>query len=466
MKKQKLKTVAIALMISMVGLLPTGCQKSTDTPTPESAQIESSVTETTNPFESESDTLKSNSEIKPSESETSGGSSFAPENSNSISEISELSLEMPELDSSEAENSNSISRISEPSAETSNSASPEAETSNSISKNNEPSAEASKTASSQPESSKEVSSQPSEPKPTPEPSKTPIENSPSPTLPSVVKLNKSSLAMTVGETYQLSATIEPSDADDRQLTWYWSDTAVITIDQNAVVHAVGAGTATITVKTNNNKQATCEVTVKAKEQPKPVEQSSKPTETSKPVEVSKPTETSQPTQTSKPVEASKQSETSAIDPLYAPYYYPCDWDAIIADLRKVGEEQYGMTWEDSLWVADKGNSYGSFYDDIYGYDTVYDDNGKAYHQGHCQFGFPEGLTETKINWWETDKPFQNDGETFRYACVNMFKDLERSTPKLTNGRGTMKDWYFKIVVEDVGLDLNGDHDYWVYLLRT
>ena len=69
MKKQKLKTVAIALMISMVGLLPTGCQKSTDTPTPESAQIESSVTEVTNPFESESDTLKSNSEIKPSESE-------------------------------------------------------------------------------------------------------------------------------------------------------------------------------------------------------------------------------------------------------------------------------------------------------------------------------------------------------------------------------------------------------------
>ena len=123
-----------------------------------------------------------------------------------------------------------------------------------------------------------------------------------------------------------------------------------------------------------------------------------------------------------------------------------------------------MTWEDSLWVADKGNSYGSFYDDIYGYDTVYDDNGKAYHQGHCQFGFPEGLTETKINWWETDKPFQNDGETFRYACVNMFKDLERRIAKIS--RGTISDALFKIVVEDVGLDLNGDHDYWVYLLYT
>ena len=437
MKKQKLKTIAIALMISMVGLLPTGCQKSTDTPTPESAQIESSVTETTNPFESESDTLKSNSEIKPSESEPPGGSSFTPEISNSISKISELSLEMSELASSKPE------------------------TSNSISKNSKPSAEASKTTSSQTDSSKESSQQSQEPKPTPEPSKTPIENSPSPTLPSVVKLNINSLSMTVGETYQLSATIEPSDADDRQLTWYWSDTAVITIDQNAVVHAVGEGTATITVKTNNNKKATCEVTVKAKEQPKPVEQSSKPTETSKPVEVSKPTETSQTTQTSKPVEASKQPETSVIDPLYAPYYYPCDWDAIIADLRKVGEEQYGMTWEDSLWVADKGNSYGSFYDDIYGYDTVYDDNGKAYHQGHCQFGFPEGLTETKINWWETDKPFQNDGETFRYACVKMFEQLERETPK-----GEMEYWYFKIVIEDVGLDLNGDYDYWVYLLYT
>ena len=223
MKKQKLKTIAVALMISMVGLLPTGCQKSTDTPTPESAQIESSVTEVTNPFESESDTLKSNSEIKPSESEPPGGSSFTPEISNSISKISELSLEMSELASSKPE------------------------TSNSISKNSKPSAEASKTASSQTDSSKESSQQSPEPKPTPKPSKAPIENSPSPTLPSVVKLNINSLSMTVGETYQLSATIEPSDADDRQLTWYWSDTAVITIDQNAVVHAVVEGLQSLTL---------------------------------------------------------------------------------------------------------------------------------------------------------------------------------------------------------------------------
>ena len=95
----------------------------------------------------------------------------------------------------------------------------------------------------------------------------------------------------------------------------------------------------------------------------------------------------------------------------------------------------------------------------------YNITSKGYYQGRgCQFGFPEGLTETKINWWETDKPFQNDGETFRYACVNMFKDLERRIAKIS--RGTISDALFKIVVEDVGLDLNGDHDYWVYLLYT
>lgn len=30
----------------------------------------------------------------------------------------------------------------------------------------------------------------------------------------------------------------------------------------------------------------------------------------------------------------------------------------------------------------------------------------------------------------------------------------------------MKDWYFKIVVEDVGINDNGKQEYWIYLLHT
>ena len=63
------------------------------------------------------------------------------------------------------------------------------------------------------------------------------------------------------------------------------------------------------------------VTVNAKEVSKPTEQSSKPTESSKPAEA---------------------SETKQLDPIYKPYAEPYDWDAIIADLRNVGEKQYGM----------------------------------------------------------------------------------------------------------------------------
>jgi len=45
----------------------------------------------------------------------------------------------------------------------------------------------------------------------------------------------------------------------------------------------------------------------------------------------------------------------------------------------------------------------------------------------------------------------------------MFSLLERKT----NGfGGVMKDWYFKIVVEDVGINDNGKQEYWIYLLHT
>jgi hypothetical protein len=73
----------------------------------------------------------------------------------------------------------------------------------------------------------------------------------------------------VGDTETLSATIYPSDATNKNVTWKSSNTSVATV-QSGKVLAVGVGTAQITVTTNNgSKKATCTVTVTPKGDPGP-----------------------------------------------------------------------------------------------------------------------------------------------------------------------------------------------------
>ena len=79
-----------------------------------------------------------------------------------------------------------------------------------------------------------------------------------------VKLDKTSLTLDVGESDTLTATITPSNATDKSVTWESSDTNIATVDANGKVTAVAPGTATITVTTvDQSKTATCEVTVTA-----------------------------------------------------------------------------------------------------------------------------------------------------------------------------------------------------------
>ena len=73
---------------------------------------------------------------------------------------------------------------------------------------------------------------------------------------------KSSLSLEVGDTYTLTPTITPSDAET-SLTWSSDKNSVATVSQYGVVTAKDAGTANITVKTANGKTATCKVTVSA-----------------------------------------------------------------------------------------------------------------------------------------------------------------------------------------------------------
>lgn len=80
-----------------------------------------------------------------------------------------------------------------------------------------------------------------------------------------VSLDKTSDELEVGDTLKLTATIEPADATNPNVTWSSSDENVATVDENGTVKAVAAGTAVITVKTaDGGKEATCTVTVKEK----------------------------------------------------------------------------------------------------------------------------------------------------------------------------------------------------------
>jgi uncharacterized protein YjdB len=78
-----------------------------------------------------------------------------------------------------------------------------------------------------------------------------------------VTLDRTSVSLTAGNTTGLTATVFPSDATDKEVTWSSSDTSVATV-ANGVVTAVKVGTATITVTTNDGGfTATCAVTVKS-----------------------------------------------------------------------------------------------------------------------------------------------------------------------------------------------------------
>ena len=76
-----------------------------------------------------------------------------------------------------------------------------------------------------------------------------------------VKLNRSSVTLKVDETVTLSATVSPSNAMDKSVTWSSSRTSVATVSSSGRVTAEGEGTATITAKTANGKTATCTVKV-------------------------------------------------------------------------------------------------------------------------------------------------------------------------------------------------------------
>ena len=81
-----------------------------------------------------------------------------------------------------------------------------------------------------------------------------------------ITLDTNEAEIEVGKTLQLTATIQPENATNKEYSWSSSDEDVATVDENGLVSAIAAGLATITVTTTDGgKTATCAVKVKAKE---------------------------------------------------------------------------------------------------------------------------------------------------------------------------------------------------------
>lgn len=77
---------------------------------------------------------------------------------------------------------------------------------------------------------------------------------------SSVSLNDSSVSLVVGETVQLRASIQPSNATEKDITWASSKQSVATVSNSGLVTAVAEGSATITASAGG-KSATCSITV-------------------------------------------------------------------------------------------------------------------------------------------------------------------------------------------------------------
>lgn len=79
-----------------------------------------------------------------------------------------------------------------------------------------------------------------------------------------VKLNKSKLDLKLGKTFKLTASITPTNATNKNVTWVSSNPKVATVDANGVVTSKRVGKAVITVKTKDGGyKASCTVNVKA-----------------------------------------------------------------------------------------------------------------------------------------------------------------------------------------------------------
>jgi alpha-amylase len=75
-----------------------------------------------------------------------------------------------------------------------------------------------------------------------------------------VSINQSSVELEIGKTLQLNATVSPSTATRKEITWSSSKSSVASVSSSGLVTAVSEGTTKITA-TADGKKGECTVTV-------------------------------------------------------------------------------------------------------------------------------------------------------------------------------------------------------------
>lgn len=87
-----------------------------------------------------------------------------------------------------------------------------------------------------------------------------------------ITLNKTNTTLAINAKETLTATLSPTNATNKEITWESSNQSIVTVN-NGEITAKGVGTATITAKTNDGgKTATCKVNVIKNENPTPSKQ--------------------------------------------------------------------------------------------------------------------------------------------------------------------------------------------------
>ena len=100
----------------------------------------------------------------------------------------------------------------------------------------------------------------STPAPTPEPQPVKVTS---------LTTSTGNLTLEVGQSSKMSVTVNPSNADNKSVTFSSSNSGVATVDGSGNIVAKGAGTATITAKSNENENINVSIVVTVNEKPKP-----------------------------------------------------------------------------------------------------------------------------------------------------------------------------------------------------
>lgn len=75
-----------------------------------------------------------------------------------------------------------------------------------------------------------------------------------------VSITQSAIEMIIGESFQLEATVSPSNAADKTVTWSSANTSIAKVSSSGLVTAVTKGTTTVTASAGR-KSSTCQITV-------------------------------------------------------------------------------------------------------------------------------------------------------------------------------------------------------------